>query len=205
MALGGAAPENEGQAIRKYRRWHPATAWQPFEWNRRNAYHRQHGLLTKPDEVFRQLNHLRATQRLAPWQLRILNAYDSLSARLNALALLPLDSLNTPAADSLAARRQYAQYHLLAKVVAAHPALAEFQDFYRINEAYWDIRNRAMARNIAAWLARYPGRRLVVLTGFNHRYYLLRELRPRQQALGFTLAEYAGLKPAPHAHFKRIW
>lgn len=195
VALGGSAPENEGQAMRKYLRWHPATAWQPFEWNRRNAYHRQYGILPKPDEVFQQLDHLRAARQLAPWQLRILTAFDSLSTRLNALGQLPLDSLNTPAADSLAARRQYAQYHLINKVVAVHPALTEFRDFYRLNEAYWDIRNRAMARNIAAWLARYPGQRLVVLTGFNHRYYLLRELRPRQQALGFTLLEYAALKP----------
>ena len=195
VALGGSAPENEGQALRKYRRWHPATAWQPFEWNRRNAYHRQYGLLTKPDEVLQRLRQLRAAGQLAPWQLRILTAYDSLSTRLNTLAQLPLDSLNTAAADSLAARRQYAQYHLINRVVAAHPALAEFRDFYRVNEAYWDIRNRAMARNIAAWLARYPGRRLVVLTGFNHRYYLLRELRPQQQALHFTLAEYAARKP----------
>ncbi len=189
VALGGSAPENEGQAVRKYLHWHPATAWQPFEWNRRNAYHRQYGILTKPDEVFQRLYHLRTAKQLAPWQLRILNAYDSLSTRLNALAQLPLDSLNTVAADSLASCRQRTQYQLIGKIVAIHPALSEFRAFYQINEAYWDIRNRAMARNIAAWLARYPHQRLVVLAGFNHRYYLLRELRPRQQALGFTLIE----------------
>ena len=194
VALGGPAPENEGLAIQKYLHWHPATAWQPFEWNRRNAYHRQYGILTKPDEVFRQLRHLQAAQQLASWQLRILTAYDSLSTRLNTLAQLPLDSLNTAAADSLAARRQRAQYQLIGKIVATHPALAKFRDFYRINEAYWGIRNRAMARNIATWLARYPHKRLVVLTGFNHRYYLLRELRPRQRVLGFTLVEYPVLK-----------
>ncbi|WP_223653636.1 hypothetical protein [Hymenobacter psoromatis] len=193
VALGGPAPENESQAIQKYLRWHPATACQPFEWNRRNVYHRQYGLLTKPDEVFRQLRHLQAAQQLAPWQLRVLTAYDSLSARLNTQAQLPLALLNTTAADSLAARRQYAQYQLIGKIVATHPALAEFRAFYRINKAYWTIRNRAMARNIAAWLARYPRKRLVVLTGFNHRYYLLRELCPRQQALKLTLAEYPAL------------
>ncbi|MDJ0366400.1 hypothetical protein QMK33_14675 [Hymenobacter sp. H14-R3] len=197
VALGGSAPENEGQAIRKYVRWHPATVWQPFEWNRRNAYHRQYGILTKPDEVMQRLRQLRATQQLAPWQLRSLHTYDSLSTHLNMLAQLPLDSLNTTAADSLAAHRQHAQYQLLGKIVAAHPALSEFRAFYQINEAYWGIRNRAMARNIAAWLVRYPHKRLVVLTGFNHRYYLLHELRPRQKALHFTLVEYATLKPLP--------
>jgi hypothetical protein len=194
VALGGAAPENEGQAVRKYVRWHPATAWQPYEWNRRDAYHQQYGILTKPDEVLQRLSQLRAARQLAPWQLRILNSYNSLNARLNKLALLPLDSLNTATADSLAARRQRTQYQLIGKIVATHPALMEFRAFYRINEAYWGIRNRAMARNIAAWLVRYPRKRLVVLTGFNHRYYLLRELRPRQQALRFTLMEYAALK-----------
>lgn len=197
VAVGGSAPENEGQAMRKYVRWHPATSWQPFEWNRRNAYHRQYGILTKPGEVMQRLRQLRAAQQLAPWQLRILKAYDSLSTSLNTLAQLPLDSLNTTAADSLAAHRQYTQYQLLGKVVAAHPALSEFRAFYQLNEAYWGVRNRAMARNIATWLVRYPQKRLVVLTGFNHRYYLLRELRPRQQALHFALVEYGDLKHAP--------
>ncbi|WP_460584319.1 hypothetical protein [Hymenobacter arcticus] len=197
VALGGSAPENEGQAMRKYVRWHPATVWQPFEWNRRNAYHRQYGILTKPDEVMQRLRQLHAAQQLVPWQLRVLNAYDSLSTRLDTLAQLPLDSLNTTAADSLAARRQHTQYQLLGKIVATHPALSDFRAFYQINEAYWGIRNRAMARNIAAWLVRYPHKRLVVLTGFNHRYYLLRELRPKQQVLHFTLVEYAALKHPP--------
>lgn len=100
--LGGAAPENEGQAVRKYLRWHPATALQPYEWNRRDAFHRQYGILTEPGKVLARLAQLREAGQLLPWQLGTLVAYDSLNARLNALARQPLDSLNTPAGGAAA-------------------------------------------------------------------------------------------------------
>ena len=46
-----------------------------------------------------------------------------------------------------------------------------------------------MARNIARYAALYPGRRLVVLCGFNHRYYLRRALRAQAHKLGFRLRD----------------
>jgi len=73
--------------------------------------------------------------------------------------------------------------------------LREFRAFYQVNEQYWDIRNQAMARNIARYAALYPGRRLVVLSGFNHRYYLRRELLKRAAKLHFRLRELADLAP----------
>ena len=53
-----------------------------------------------------------------------------------------------------------------------------------------------MARNIARYVVLYPGRRLVVLCGFNHRYYLRRELLKQQSKLPFRLRELGGPRPA---------
>ena len=89
----------------------------------------------------------------------------------------PLAALNSAAADSLTQRRQNSQYHQLKTIVDEDEKLREFRAFYEVNERYWAIRNRTMVRNIACYVALYPGRRLVVLCGFNHRYYLRRELR----------------------------
>ena len=192
-ALGWAATPNEAAAVTKYQRRHPAALVRPYEWGRRDQFHRQHGILSTPGLVFSKLKTLREAGQLTPRQLHVLATYDSLTARLNALgSTQPLAALNSPAADSLAQRRQNSQYHQLKTIIDENEGLREFRAFYEVNEWYWDIRNRAMARNIVRYVALYPGRRLVVLSGFNHRYYLHRELQPQQPTLHFRLRELAG-------------
>jgi erythromycin esterase-like protein len=41
---------------------------------------------------------------------------------------------------------------------------------------FWNLRNQTMAQNIYNTAAKYPNKKIVVLTGFLHRYYLLKEL-----------------------------
>ncbi len=189
-ALGWEAPPNEPAAVAKYQLRHPAALVRPYEWGRRDQFHRQHGILSTPDLIFNKLKALRDADQLTPRQRRTLATYDSLTARLNALgSTKPLAALNSVAADSLAQRRQNSQYHQLKTIVDEHAALREHRAFYQLNERYWDIRNQAMARNIARYAALYPGRRLVVLCGFNHRYYLRRVLRAQAWKLHFRLRD----------------
>jgi hypothetical protein len=196
-ALGWEATPNEAAAVLKYQHRHPAALVRPYEWGQRDQFHRQHGILSTPGLVFSKLKTLREAGHLTPRQQRVLATYDSLTARLNALgSTRPLAALNSAAADSLAQRRQNSQYHQLKTIVDENEELREFRAFYKVNERYWDIRNRAMARNIARCMVLYPGRRLVVLCGFNHRYYLLHELRPQQAALSAELSDSLALTTA---------
>jgi hypothetical protein len=189
-ALAWEGTSNEIAAVLKYQQRHPATLVRPYEWGRRDQFHRQHGILTMPSRIFTKLYALRDAGQLTPWQQRTLATYDSLTARLNALGgTQPLAVLNAMATDSLAQRRQNSQYHQLKTIVDENEELREFRAFYEINEQYWDIRNQAMARNIVRYAALYPGQRLVVLCGFNHRYYLRRELLQQASKLPFRLRE----------------
>jgi hypothetical protein len=196
-ALGWEGTPNEPLAVAKYQHRHPAALVRPYEWGRRDQFHRQHGILSTPDLVFSKLKTLRDAGQLTPRQRRTLATYDSLTARLNALGgTQSLAALNSAAADSLAQRRQNSQYHQLKTIVDENEDLREFRAFYEVNERYWDIRNRAMTRNIVRYAALYPGRRLVVLCGFNHRYYLRRELLKQEPKLPFRLRELGEAQPA---------
>lgn len=188
--LGWAGTPNEPAAVAKYQRRHPAALVRPYEWGRRDQFHRQYGILSTPGLIFSKLNELRDAGQLTPRQRRTLATYDSLTARLDALGgTQPLAALNSAAADSLAQRRQNSQYHQLKTLVDEHAALRGYRAFYQVNERYWDIRNQAMARNVARYAALYPGRRLVVLCGFNHRYYLRRVLRAQAATRHFWLRD----------------
>ena len=70
----------------------------------------------------------------------------------------------------------------------------EYRDFYVIYEQYWDLRNKAMAQNICTYIKQNPKKRIVVLNGYFHRYYLLNELKPKQATLNFKLLDINDLK-----------
>lgn len=193
LALGLKAESNELLAVTKYRRFHPSTLVRPYEWGQRDAFHRRHHILTTPDTVFTKLAALRAAGQLTRRQQRTLATYDSLTARLNATSRTqPLAVLNSTTSDSLAQRRQYCQYHSLRTIIEENDGLQEFRSFYRLNERYWDLRNQAMTHNIERYARFYPRRRLVVLVGFFHRYYLRRELAAGQAAGHYRLIELNG-------------
>ena len=64
------------------------------------------------------------------------------------------------------------------------------RNFYHLHAAFWDARNRAMAAHILTFVHQQKVRRIVVLTGYFHKYYLLRELEPHQAQNGFELRQY---------------
>ena len=65
--------------------------------------------------------------------------------------------------------------------------LSEYWDFIPIHMDYWDTRNRAMAQNILKQIANHPNKKIVVLNGYYHRYYLIEELKPYQAEYEFVL------------------
>ena len=52
---------------------------------------------------------------------------------------------------------------------------------------YWDIRNKAMTANILKQIKRHPNKRIVVLTGNTHRYYLIDELKKYEKEFNFSV------------------
>jgi hypothetical protein len=190
LELKNAPRENEGLGIAQYRRQHRKVRMRPFDYEGRNEYHRRHGITTKPAEVMALLDKLYELRRLTSEQGTVLDTYYALTDSLAVVSHQSAYVINQPAVYRLAARRQQYQYQRLNAVVQARPELAAYHAFYQLNTEFWDTRNRAMAAHILAFVRQQQARRIVVLTGYFHKYYLLRELQPHQTTDGFELREY---------------
>ncbi len=61
---------------------------------------------------------------------------------------------------------------------------------------FWKLRNTAMANNILKHLKgeEFQNKTIIVLTGFYHKYFLLKELTPKQNDFNFIIREYYELK-----------
>jgi hypothetical protein len=182
--------ENEDLAVARYRRLHPGVRLRPFDYEGRNAFSQAHQLQTLPGEVLAQLDGLYQNRQLTPAQGAVLDRYYALTDSLNRYNRQRPGVINRPAVYALAARRQHYQHQQLPALVEARPELSEYRAFCRLYADFWDQRNQAMARHIRQWVQQQRPRRVVVLVGHAHKYYLLRELAPRAAAEGFRLREY---------------
>lgn len=176
-------------AVQKYIYHHNFAIVRPYEWALRDQFHAQHHILTTPDEIFSQLYELNAANQLKSEHKAILERYYDLTAQLDQFGDSSLYGINTVFQDSIAQERQNAQYHHIKTVVDNDDHFTAFRDFYKVNEAYWDIRNKAMADNIKKYISLFPKSRIVVLNGYFHRYYLRQELQGQQTVLGFKLKD----------------
>lgn len=180
--------ENETIGVASYRR--DSILVRPFEFEGRNAYQRRFGILRKPTKVFGAIGRLARKGKLNSAHQQIVTRYRLLTDSLNRIGQQRPFTINQATTDQLAAQRQYYQYHKIKEVVDQTASLARFRNFYKINTAFWDTRNKAMAEHIIRYGDLYVGKRIVVLTGYFHRYYLLQELERKQANSKFVLKEY---------------
>ena len=78
-------------------------------------------------------------------------------------------------------------YQKIPEIAKDRNELQEFKDFIPIHMEYWDLRNRAMAANILNQIKRNPNKRIAVLNGYTHRYYLIDELKKYETELEFSV------------------
>lgn len=195
FGLKRPAGETEDQGVLRYRRQHPQVPLRPFDVENRHALYRRHRLLTLPNEVLARLDALYQARQLTPAQGSILDRYYALTDSLNRYNRQRPVVINQPRVYALSARRQHYQYQQLGAVVEQRPELADYRVFCRFYADFWDQRNRTMARHIRQFARPGRARRIVVLVGHAHKYYLLRELAPHAAAEGFRLREYYQISP----------
>ena len=178
---------NEGAASKKYIMLNKTTVIRPYEWRLRNKWNKEKGILKTPDKIFGVLDDLLKQQKLSKTQATILKTFYELTDQLNSYADSSIYQINTPKQDSICQLRQYYQYHRIKEIIDQNNHLKEYRGFYTIYEQYWDLRNQAMAKNICNYIKLSPNKRIVILNGYFHSYYLLKELRQQQRLLNFKL------------------
>lgn len=95
--------------------------------------------------------------------------------------------INQPAVtDSIRAMMKLEQDYFPALIDSVQ-RLYRFKEQYQQRHQYWQLRNETMARHIMNILKNQPGKRILVLTGLLHKYYLIDLLIKEQKNLEFEL------------------
>lgn len=193
-----ASRENEPVAVARYIQMHPATIAAPFDFENRDVYRKEKGIKQAQNKIEKLLDSLYNNKRLSKDQSKTVEEYYALTQTLNAYAEKPVAEFNSLYIDSIAKLRQYYQHHKIRQVITRRKEFAtrfvttpsgtaiSWADAYNNLSYFWDLRNQTMAANIIRMVNAYPGKKIVVLTGFFHRYYLKSEINRQSQRIKVT-------------------
>jgi hypothetical protein len=99
-------------------------------------------------------------------------------------------TINSFDSDTALSRKQWLMNEGIPEIVRQTPPLTACAEFWDLSRAFWTRRNNEMLRNIRRFTRDLPGERVVVLAGFEHRYYLRSHFYDWDEAPAFILREY---------------
>jgi len=194
--------ENEGIASSKYIKKHPTTQLRPYEFENRNQHRIDHGMRPTDGLTLKLVDSLYKAELLTTSEAEIFKTYKDAIEPLKIIAAKIPKAWNTPTADSLCENRQFHQYQMIPKITNTREEFANkfltkpngkkisYRDGYQLWADFWDLRNQTMAKNIMTIAEQNKGKRIVVLCGFMHRYYILKELKRLTKNKNIILKEF---------------
>lgn len=193
---------NEGMASKKYVEKYPTTQIRPYEFEGRNEYRINTGSRPTDGLTTKLLDSLYNADVLSASEAEIYKKYKALLEPLLVLASKDPKNFNNPTTDSICAERQYYQYKMLTKITNERDEFKthfhtkpngekiSYKDGFQLAGDFWDLRNQTMAKNILRISEQNQGKKIVVLCGFMHRYYILSELKKMIKDKNYSIKEY---------------
>ncbi|APZ47421.1 hypothetical protein BW723_14505 [Polaribacter reichenbachii] len=194
--------ENELIASDKYQAKYPETKLRPFEFEGRNQYRIDNGMRPTDKLTLKLVDSLYNENLLTTTEAEIFKTYKEALEPLKVIAAKSPENWNNSIADSLCEKRQFYQYQMIPKITNTRKEFSSrflikpngekisYRNGYQLWADFWDLRNQTMAKNIMTISEQNKGKKIVVLCGFMHRYYILKELKRLTKDKNIVLKEF---------------
>lgn len=179
----------EQQAVLQYAKQR-AVQIRPYDIDGRNNFFQRTSYFAEQRRCNQELNAQINAKGLSPEAQKVLGALDAANARRDAIGKSDPPTINSFASDTAIDEKQWLMNQGIPEIVRLTPTLKSCEAFWNLSRAYWIKRNNEMVRNIKRFAGEFAGRRLVVLCGFEHRYYLRSHLYDWDESPGYVVKEY---------------
>lgn len=185
---------NELTASTKYVKVHPNIKRATFDFEGRNSYRKAKGMVPTDNLTVKLIDSLYRANMLTDKEKKLYESYKNYTDDLKKVAEMSPKEFNSSTNDALCEKRQDAQHHGLVKITKARKEFANhfvskpdgskisYREGYKLWADFWDTRNKTMAKNILKHANENNGKTIVVLTGFLHRYYIIKEIKKNRSA-----------------------
>lgn len=172
----------------KYLKHHPKVKVLGYEWEERDRFHFKHNYRKNMGNLIGMAHKLNREKVLSNQDSIIMRDYNEIGKKVRNLEnSKTVYDINNPIADSIIRVRQEYAYHKIPQILKTKELSDELSEFLPVHMSYWDTRNMAMVKNIVDQIKKNPNERIVVLTGFYHRYYLIDELKKLEEEYDFSV------------------
>jgi hypothetical protein len=179
----------EGDAVKTFQRTsHVAVL--PYDIERRNQIYAAFHYFEIEKQFFETINKLYREDRFGP-EAKVL--YQQVMSDLRVRDVFGrgrLELFNSVNCDSAVERKQERYTSNTKRIIDLTPDLDQFAEYAQFYSEFWELRNNTMVRNVLHHAKEFPGKRVVVLCGFEHRYYLVRHLKAAEATSGIYLREF---------------
>ena len=167
-----------------------AVKLRPFDIEGRNKFYQEHDYFKHELSLNQEINRMHGAGQLSPEARLIFEGLLALAAVRDACGAERPEVINSSACDAAIEKKQDYAFKGIGKIVELTPALKEFKPFWSLADDFWARRNEAMVRNVVRHAKEVRAKRVVVLCGYEHRYYLRKRLAEQAPGEGFVLKEY---------------
>jgi hypothetical protein len=161
----------------------------PYDIEGRNKIYQEHAYFERQSGFSQAVGTLHREKLLSPEAERMLQEVMATGNMLAAFGQDRPDAINSSGCDAAVAHKHQADATVGA-IIALTPALSQFAEYAKFNDEFWAQRNETMVTNIVNQTKKFSGKRVAVLCGFEHRYYLMRLLKALDEKSGISVREY---------------
>ena len=182
----------EGQVIHRYHRENPDVVVRSFDQAIANRRKYMRGMRVVDVKLFNAVYYAHINNEMSDHQNSLYDQFLQADRFLDRSINFPLWRMNNDTTTAMLRQRKLLGYAYFRKFVDSIPSLSRFSEVLAKDEKEWTERNHIMAQNILRYINQYPGKRIVVLTGNMHRYFLLDLLSPQKAKHNFRLLDLHG-------------
>ncbi|MDV3970722.1 hypothetical protein CMT55_11520 [Elizabethkingia anophelis] len=179
---------NEFQATLKYQKDNPGVQIKPAELEGKNNYRKELGIYSEAGFVFNKIEELdkKGELKLSDQEKKHLLRFDSYWEAVDNIAKQDLKTVNSKQSDAIVDSLMQYQYIRTRAMVNNHNEFTKFRLLssksktdtitykeYFNNWAHFEgsLRNEGIAKNVIRYYKENPGKKIILLTGFKHRFF----------------------------------
>lgn len=177
----------EVSAVNNYVLKNPKTLLRPYDIPNRDKYFFENNYLENEANFENDLKSLYNKDSLSIENYIIVSHYLKLKQIDSLILVSDIRTLNSETSDNFFKYFFEWRERNLIKLVQSIPSLKKYESFIKFDTSFWRLRNDAMVQNIIRYTKEYKNKKILVVTGTYHRYYLNMKLNTVDYNDKFTL------------------
>jgi len=162
----------EFKIAQQYADEHAGVLLRPFDIEGRNKFFQDSQYFERQLQFFNALNVLYQKDSLSFTDKKNYEKSLLWNHLADSLQETDLRFLNSDSTDFVIEKKMNAYYEKFGSLIGNTNGLQKYLSYFEMDSSFWIHRNQKMAEHISSYCRQFTGKRIVVLTGFYHRYML---------------------------------